>query len=697
MKTILEVLGESSVRAIIISFTTACVLRGMRVKSPGICHRAWTGVLMAMLCLPLLSIRVPRINIPVLPAASIPAVQKPPGLAAERQRAFTTPGIPVAEFAAPDVLTLLRSSTQSRLTSQTAPRVSIYQVAGYLYLAGFCILALRLLAGTLLSRRIVRAASQDGQILYSTQCIIPMTVGLFRARIFLPAESKDWDPDKLDAILVHEKEHMRRRDPLVEWLALLNRSLYWFHPLSWWLCSKLSGLAEQACDEAVLARGHDSGAYAEHLLDFARTVKRRGALITAWGSSLHGSKLAHRIRRILTSGKSPSISRARLAVVAFLCGIAILVPSVCELARAQATRLHTPVVLLPASNMASPHAATAAHQFNQSAPFTVESKPDSFKAPDQALYETGTEYLKTGQYIKARLAFQTLLNTYPDSKMASSNFQSSVTDEKPAQDAPSVEKNILPNQDLKAVLASKEAELRALEEYYRPTYPDIVRLKIEISNLKKAVNEDSALTDVAQFYAEKGNYGGAIYRLKNIIDYYHYFSLIGEVNRLYKALTAANEGVTLALQGRNLSPEQVSELETVAAQNPDDLRSQSHLLEYYFYNPQNDRSIAKKREQMILRLIQHYPKAAVLSVPFGQLEPSLQGYAEAESLWKEQLHNHPDDLQIIKNAGNSFMLGNLDLAISTFEHGKSIDPESIVWDMALAACYNLKTIRGQAK
>ena len=36
MKAILEVLGESSVRAIIIAFATECVLRGMRVKSPGI-------------------------------------------------------------------------------------------------------------------------------------------------------------------------------------------------------------------------------------------------------------------------------------------------------------------------------------------------------------------------------------------------------------------------------------------------------------------------------------------------------------------------------------------------------------------------------------------------------------------------------------------------------------------------------------
>ena len=122
----------------------------------------------------------------------------------------------------------------------------MYQIAAILYLAGFCILAFRLLAGTLLSHRLARGAFRDGRMLYSPQCTVPMTVGLFRARVFLPAESKDWDPGKLDAVLTHEKEHMRRRDPLVEWFALLNRTLYWFNPLSWWLSRKLAALAEQA-------------------------------------------------------------------------------------------------------------------------------------------------------------------------------------------------------------------------------------------------------------------------------------------------------------------------------------------------------------------------------------------------------------------------------------------------------------------
>ncbi len=42
--------------------------------------------------------------------------------------------------------------------------------------------------------------------------------------------------------------------------------------------------------------------------------------------------------------------------------------------------------------------------------------------PDKTLYETGSEFLKKSQYIKARLAFQTLINTYPDSDMAAESY-----------------------------------------------------------------------------------------------------------------------------------------------------------------------------------------------------------------------------------------------------------------------------------
>ena len=44
---------------------------------------------------------------------------------------------------------------------------------------------------------------------------------------------------------------------------------------------------------------------------------------------------------------------------------------------------------------------------------------DTADPPDTILYENGMKFLEKGQYIKSRLALQTLINTYPDSEFLS--------------------------------------------------------------------------------------------------------------------------------------------------------------------------------------------------------------------------------------------------------------------------------------
>jgi outer membrane protein assembly factor BamD len=43
-------------------------------------------------------------------------------------------------------------------------------------------------------------------------------------------------------------------------------------------------------------------------------------------------------------------------------------------------------------------------------------------APDTQLFENGMQYLEKNQFIKARLSFQTLINTYPDSEFTPASF-----------------------------------------------------------------------------------------------------------------------------------------------------------------------------------------------------------------------------------------------------------------------------------
>jgi hypothetical protein len=214
--------------------------------------------------------------------------------------------------------------------------MNTYGIAVMLYLAGLLALLARLLLGMALAFRLARGATRGDQAFHSPQCRIPLSVGLMRPRVLLPAHSKNWAREDLDAVLAHEWEHVRRRDPLVEWLATLNRCIYWFHPLAWGLRRKLAALAEQACDEAVISRGHDPGNYAELLLELARSVKRGGSLVAIGGSPINGSTLAVRIRRILTAGESPALSRTRIAFLSALCTCAIIIPAAIKPERVQA-------------------------------------------------------------------------------------------------------------------------------------------------------------------------------------------------------------------------------------------------------------------------------------------------------------------------------------------------------------------------
>ncbi len=325
MNAILGVMAESSVRAVTIAAAVALILWAMRVKSAAIRHRAWTGVLLTMLFLPMLLVWAPRIAIPILPAQSgFPEIRAQ----SPEERSVLSPAAIVQS--APS--TMLPTGNVGK---RSASSVSPIEIAGMLYLAGFGLCIVRLMVGMLLSYRLARKPKRDDRGFYYSRCAVPLTMGLLHPRILLPLESREWNGDKLDAVLIHEREHVRRRDPLVEWLAILNRSIYWFHPLAWWLCRKLTMLAEQACDEAVLANGHDRAAYAELLLDLARSLKKERSLFMAWSSSIHGSTLSVRIRKILTAGFNPALSPLRLILVATLCSTAVFLPTVCVLAHVQ--------------------------------------------------------------------------------------------------------------------------------------------------------------------------------------------------------------------------------------------------------------------------------------------------------------------------------------------------------------------------
>jgi len=122
----------------------------------------------------------------------------------------------------------------------------------------------------------------------------PLTCGVLRPLIFLPANALDWDEARLQAVLLHESAHVQRRDCLAKYVAQASRALLWWNPLVWMSAARLYYEQELACDDAVLLAGVAPEDYARALLDTARQCSNSLLLGCAMSSSsLFRARLEH--------------------------------------------------------------------------------------------------------------------------------------------------------------------------------------------------------------------------------------------------------------------------------------------------------------------------------------------------------------------------------------------------------------------
>ena len=88
----------------------------------------------------------------------------------------------------------------------------------------------------------------------------PSVDGVLRPYISLPRGiDRVLSRKELDAVLIHEVTHARRRDNLVGLLYEIALCALWFHPLVWLTGSRLAMFRELSCDDSVIAssRGAD--------------------------------------------------------------------------------------------------------------------------------------------------------------------------------------------------------------------------------------------------------------------------------------------------------------------------------------------------------------------------------------------------------------------------------------------------------
>lgn len=158
----------------------------------------------------------------------------------------------------------------------------------------------------------------------------PALSGLFSPTLLLPARiTEHLTQEQLRAVLAHELAHWRRRDNLTATVHMAVEALVWFHPLVWWLGTRLVTERERACDEAVIESGNERKTYAESILKVCRLYVEPSLSCTP---AISGGSLRQRIEDIMTSPIALTLPRVKrgllalvtLAVIATPMGLGVL-------------------------------------------------------------------------------------------------------------------------------------------------------------------------------------------------------------------------------------------------------------------------------------------------------------------------------------------------------------------------------------
>ncbi len=137
------------------------------------------------------------------------------------------------------------------------------------------------------------------EVLKASGVMAPVTCGLARTRILLPADCGDWPDSRRRAVLLHELAHIRRRDLPIQLFVHIVAALWWFQPLVWVVRRGIRHESELACDADAVALGMRPSQYANELLEIARTLGAHRSWTGAALSMIPASGFERRIAVIL--------------------------------------------------------------------------------------------------------------------------------------------------------------------------------------------------------------------------------------------------------------------------------------------------------------------------------------------------------------------------------------------------------------
>lgn len=332
------VLADAGLKGVVILAAAGLMTSLLLKRSAATRHLVWSIALTILLVQPVLPLFLPGWSLPLLPDAG-----SAPPVPAQAAAVALAPGLEAAPRALP------APPPSEPFAARLAPGAPAAAAQGrwllWVWLAGVALLSLRFAIGVARVQRLLREASQVTGKAWTTEVlelqerlgisrqvkllevsreIMPMTWGLVRPVVVLPASARQWPAERRRVVLLHELAHVRRWDCLTQGLAQVACALHWPNPLAWVAIWRLLVEREQACDDQVLLCGTRPSDYATHLVDLARTFRSLPTVYPASAVLGRRSQLESRVRAVLSTSGEREATRRRLLLAGATAVVLIL-------------------------------------------------------------------------------------------------------------------------------------------------------------------------------------------------------------------------------------------------------------------------------------------------------------------------------------------------------------------------------------
>jgi beta-lactamase regulating signal transducer with metallopeptidase domain len=160
------------------------------------------------------------------------------------------------------------------------------------------------------------------QVCTTTELQRPSVIGFLKPRILIP----DWlfarlTAGELEQIVLHESEHLRRRDDWTNLVQKLCLVVFPLNPALAWIERRLCREREMACDDGVIRITRAPRAYAACLASLAERGLERRAEALSLGAWQRRPELVHRVHSILRGKHTLGPVGTRVLLSALGCGL----------------------------------------------------------------------------------------------------------------------------------------------------------------------------------------------------------------------------------------------------------------------------------------------------------------------------------------------------------------------------------------